>query len=167
MNIFCLSECPNESARWLVDKHVVKMLLESLQIMSTVADYLGLQGPYRPVMLNHPCTIWARESSENFSWLWQHAIAISETYTDRYGKRHKSAMSMMKHNDVWKEVIEILPKTGQTDFAVAISPNMRCRYLPGFEELSTVEKYRAYYVYDKDRIAVWSWPHEKPEWYGE
>jgi len=53
MNIFCTDKSPVVSASNVIDKHVVKMPLESLQMMSTIADYLGFDSPYRPVMLNH------------------------------------------------------------------------------------------------------------------
>ena len=69
MNIFVLDEDPKVAASLVIDKHSVKMPLESMQMMSTIADHLGLDSPYDPVMLNHPCTIWARESRQNLRTL--------------------------------------------------------------------------------------------------
>ena len=69
MNIFVLDMSPEISARHMVDKHVVKMPTESMQMLSTNLDYFNIQSPYKPVMLNHPCTIWARQSYENHEWL--------------------------------------------------------------------------------------------------
>lgn len=167
MNIFATDNCPIQSAVNLNDRHAVKMFLESMQMMATIADYLGFDSPYRPVMLNHPCTIWARESKQNFQWLWDHAVAIAEVYSARYDRVHKCEITMNEYEHVWNKVLDSLPDTELTDFAIAISPSMRCRHLPNFDELSTVEKYRMYYIYDKDQIAVWSYPHSKPTWYKE
>ena len=66
MNIFILNEDQIKAAKDMCNMHVVKMPTESLQMMSTIADHLGFDSPYRPVMLNHPCTIWARKSKQNF-----------------------------------------------------------------------------------------------------
>jgi len=164
MNIFVIDEQPKIAAQHVLDKHVVKMPLESLQMMSTIANYLGFDSPYRPVMLRHPCTIWARESRQNFLWLWEHAGSLCEEYTSRYGKTHKCELTMNDYNHVWIDVVETLPDIGLTPFAIAISDNMFCRQVEGFDKMSTVDKYRQYYIHDKKRIATWK--QNKPSWYG-
>ena len=163
MNIFCTDKSPVVSANNVIDKHVVKMPLESLQMMSTIADYLGFDSPYRPVMLNHPCTIWARESRQNFLWLWEHAGSLCEEYTSRYGKTHKCELTMNDYNHIWIDVVETLPDIGLTPFAIAISENMKCRQVKGFDDMSEIDKYRQYYIQDKARIATWK--KNKPWWY--
>ena len=163
MNIFVLDEEPSKAATYVLDKHAVKMPLESLQMMSTIADHLGFDSPYRPVMLNHPCTIWARESRQNFLWLWEHAGSLCEEYTSRYGKTHKCELTMNDYNPIWMEVVETLPDVGLTPFAIAIADNMHCRKVSGFDQMSTVDKYRQYYIHDKRRIAYWK--KEEPSWY--
>jgi hypothetical protein len=165
MNIFVIDEQPKIAAQHVLDKHVVKMPLESLQMMSTIANYLGFDSPYRPVMLNHPCTIWARESQQNFLWLWEHAGSLCEEYTSRYGKTHKCELTMNDYNHIWVEVVEALPDIGLTPFAIAIADNMFCRQVEGFNKMSTVDKYRQYYIHDKKRIATWK--QNKPQWYGD
>lgn len=165
MNIFVVDESPEISAISLLDKHIVKMPLESLQMMSTIADYLGFDSPYRPVMLNHPCTIWARESKQNFLWLWEHAGSLCEEYTSRYGKTHKCELTMNDYNPSWMNVVEKLPDKGLTPFAIAISDTMLCRKIEGFDDLSEVDKYRQYYIHDKRRIATWR--QNKPDWFVE
>tara|TARA_R110002020_G_scaffold32427_3_gene99771 strand:+ start:18103 stop:18603 length:501 start_codon:yes stop_codon:yes gene_type:complete len=164
MNIFVLDKEPTIAAKHVLDKHAVKMPLESLQMMSTIADHLGFDSPYRPVMLNHPCTIWARKSRQNFLWLWEHAGSLCEEYTSRYGKTHKCELTMNDYNHVWIEVVDSLPDTGLTPFAIAIADNMFCRQVEGFDKMSTVDKYRQYYIHDKKRIATWR--KNKPSWYG-
>ena len=131
--------------------------------MSTIADHLGFDSPYRPVMLNHPCTIWARESKQNFLWLWEHAGSLCEEYTSRYGKTHKCELTMNDYNHIWMDVVEALPDIGLTSFAIAISENMKCRQVKGFDTMSEIDKYRQYYIQDKARIATWK--KNKPWWY--
>ncbi len=93
MNIFVTSPCPYESARYLDDKRVIKMVLESVQLLSTaVNEIAGKQvGPYRTTHKNHPCAVWARQNRANFNWLVRHAAGLAAEYKRRYGKTHKSA----------------------------------------------------------------------------
>ena len=163
MNIFILDEKPSKAANYVLDKHAVKMPLESLQMMSTIANYLGFDSPYRPVMLNHPCTIWARKSKQNFLWLWEHAGYLCEEYTARYKKTHKCEITMNDYNPIWMEVVEKLPDKGLTPFAIAIADHMLCRKIENFDELSAVDKYRQYYIHDKKGIATWK--QNEPEWF--
>ena len=69
MNIFYLDEDTEICAQYHCDKHVVKMILEYAQILCTVLHELGQEAPYRPTHRNHPCTVWARESLDNWIWL--------------------------------------------------------------------------------------------------
>lgn len=69
MNIFALDQCPVKSAQLLNDKHVVKMCLESAQILCTVHRGFGLDAPYRPTHKRHPCMLWVAESHGNYIWL--------------------------------------------------------------------------------------------------
>ena len=163
MNIFVLSENPTESAKMMIDKHVVKMPTESMQMISTITDYMGFDSPYKPVMLNHPSTIWARESQDNFQWLLDHCQALCEEYTFRYDKIHKVQNTLEQNYNVLMEVKNHLPNIGLTPFAIAISPNMNCRKHPEFESATTVHKYRLYYLEDKWKFA--SWKFGSPSWW--
>ena len=114
MNIFILDEDLDTNAEYHVDKHIVKMPLEAAQMLCTVHwinKYVGYvprkltsdewalvskqktniprDFPYLPTMYNHPCTIWARSSMDNYEWLYTYALALGEEYTYRYGKVHK------------------------------------------------------------------------------
>lgn len=89
MNIFASFACPVLSARYLDDKRVVKMVLESAQLLSTAITTRGGKGPYRSTHVNHPCSIWARSSVANYKWLLEHFVALTVEYHCRYGKVHK------------------------------------------------------------------------------
>ena len=166
MNIFILSEDAEECAKMMCDKHVVKMPTESLQMLSTIADHLGYENvPFKPVMLNHPCTIWARESKQNFSFLLSHTAALCAEYQFRYGKIHKVQDLLRLYTVLWVKVVNDLPDIGLTPFAVAISEDMLCRRIEGFNDMSVVEKYRHYYLEDKWKIGQWK--TNPPYWWPE
>ena len=88
MNIFMLDDEPALAAQYHCDQHVVKMILESAQIMSTVRD--GAGGLYKPTHKHHPCTVWAGESADNYRWLYDLYVQLGLQYTERFGKIHKS-----------------------------------------------------------------------------
>lgn len=151
MNIFVLDNNPSTAANYLCDKHVVKMVLETAQILCTIANQQGLASPYKTTHGNHPCTVWARESLNNWLWLVEHGSAIALEYTKRYGKVHKSQAVIN-----WCfENIPNLPDTGLTPFAQAMPDEYRCD--------NAVAAYRAYYRGAKADIATWK--SEKPEWW--
>ena len=164
MNIFTLDESPRKSAEMMLDKHVVKMPTESLQMLFTIVDHLGLEAGWKPVMLNHPSTIWARETRQNFQWLREHTYALCNEYTFRYGRIHKVEVLMNQYAEQMDEAEMLLPDDGLTPFAIAISPHMECRKSDGFDEMSTIEKYRQYYLDDKWRFAIWT-KRAEPSWW--
>ena len=90
MNIFALDSDPVKAAMFHSDKHVVKMILETAQILSTVKRKYGWDTTYRPTHQNHPCTLWAGRTKENYLWLRDLGRALSTEYHRRYGKTHKS-----------------------------------------------------------------------------
>lgn len=99
MNIFYLDENATKCAQAHYDKHVVKMVLETAQILSTVYHVYDDQPTYRiykPTHINHPSVKWACESASNWNWLRQLGLALGEEYTHRYGKVHKSKLVIAK-----------------------------------------------------------------------
>ena len=92
MNIFYLDHDPYRAASYFYDKHKVKMILESAQMLCTAHHVYGNPDdvPYRQAHLNHPSTIWARQSRPNYYWLYEHMIALGQEYTKRYDKVHMS-----------------------------------------------------------------------------
>ena len=154
MNIFVLHNDPATAAQMMCDKHVVKIILESNQMLSTVARNHGHNAPYRSTHANHPCTLWAGESQDNWDWLVDHSRALCEEYTERYGKVHKSQAVTE-----WAEDLDIgLPARGQTPFRLAMPD--------GYKTNDPVESYRKYYIGDKARFAKWK-TGNVPSWWSE
>ena len=106
MNIFYLNECPKKAAKLQYNKHVVKMILESAQMLCTAHHHYGNGDnvPYKKAHYNHPSTIWVRENSIHYDWLYFHMRALGLEYTRRYGKNHMS-ITKCKHLYVHPENI--------------------------------------------------------------
>ena len=159
MNIFVLDECPIQSAQMQCDKHVVKMPLETAQMLCSVWHRYGLgdKVPYREAHKNHPCTLWTGDSAENYEWLWQHGMELCFEYTRRYNKIHKC-----------QQVIMDLDKVHATMFPVDTNgtPHPQCmpeEYKEGMH--NSVLAYRRYYVNDKKDIAKWEKSRAVPKWF--
>jgi len=92
MNIFYLDESPVVSAKLQYNKHVVKMILESAQMLCAAHHVLGssIDIPYKLAHKNHPSTVWVRENSIHYDWLYLHMRALGLEYTRRYSKNHMS-----------------------------------------------------------------------------
>ena len=91
MNIFYLDRDPSEAARLQCDRHVVKMILETAQLLSTAHAELDGESPaYKPTHKNHPSAVWVRSSDHAYTWTWRHLKALGSEYEDRYGKVHKT-----------------------------------------------------------------------------
>lgn len=161
MNIFFLDENPKLSAQYHVDKHVVKMILETAQLLCSVHhvtdqvnDQVNDQVPYKLSHKNHPCAVWARQSLSNYLYLCELGLELGKEYTHRYGKRHKSI-------DVINWCILNRPNIPDIDFT---TPAMT---MPDeFKTDSVVESYRNYYMGAKINLASWK-NREKPFWFGK
>lgn len=91
MNIFYLDHDPCEAARMQCDRHVVKMILETAQLLSTAHAELDGESPaYKPTHKNHPSAVWVRSSAAAYRWAWRHLEALGHEYTRRYGNVHKT-----------------------------------------------------------------------------
>lgn len=152
MNIFILSKNIEKCAKYHCDKHVVKMILEYSQILSTVCRLNGLDEGYKKTHINHPCVVWARESKSNWLWLRELNYFLHEEYKYRYGKDkiHKSYL-------VSEELpVPELPKLGITTFVQAMPEEHRNK--------DVVKAYRDYYFNEKHNIASWT-KRSKPYWF--
>ena len=157
MNIFVLDENPQIAAQMHNDKHVVKMILETAQLLCGVhhmSDGTSAeQVPYKLSHKNHPCSIWSRECIENYVWLCDLGLSLCEEYTYRYGKRHKSQDVIewcLVHNPN-------IPSNGNiTPFALAMPDECKVS--------SAVESYRKYYITHKKSLGVWK-GRKTPEWF--
>ena len=112
MNIFVTDSDPIKSAQFLDNKRVIKMILESAQMLSTALHFYGVEAPYKSTHVNHPCNIWCRSNKSNYGWLLKHFKALCEEYTFRYNKVHKCE----QYFKFFKDNIEALPSGELTDF---------------------------------------------------
>jgi hypothetical protein len=143
MNIFVLDEDPRIAATMMCDKHVVKMILETAQMLCSVVRKQGGWAPYRQTHARHPCTMWAGESEANWRWLLEHGNALCAEYTQRYSKRHKS-QSIIDYCDH----LEMNFNTQEpTPFAQAMPEE--------YKDENAVKAYRAYYHGEKSSFATW------------
>ena len=91
MNIFYLDSDPYVAAQMQCDRHVVKMIVETAQLLSTAHAELDGESPaYRPTHKNHPSAVWVRSSAYAYAWAWRHLKALGDEYAERYGKVHKT-----------------------------------------------------------------------------
>lgn len=145
MNIFILDENTELCAQYHCDKHVVKMILESAQLLCTaVQENTRIEGLYKPTHRNHPCGIWTRTSRSNFLWLADLARQLCTEYTYRYSKQHNSLKTINRCVDL-QELIQPGPLT---PFAKAMPDEYR--------NDGIVESYRKYYIGAKSDILCYS-----------
>ena len=137
MNIFVVDKDPWVAAQMLCDRHVVKMILESAQMLSTVMHKNGDPGPIRPTHHNHPCTVWAGASFDNYLWLCAHFDGLLIEYTKSYNKIH----AYQVHLDTLYKYGLKLPEKGLTPFAQAMPEQ--------YKNPDAVKAYRDYYCGDK------------------
>ena len=99
MNIFVLHTDPETCARMHCDKHVVKMISETVQLLCTCHHFYDNHDvPYKACQLNHPCNRWLRESKANYRWLYNLGVFLYKEYKHRYGdKEHKSGELLLLH----------------------------------------------------------------------
>jgi hypothetical protein len=178
MNIFVLNLDPVIAAQEQCNAHVVKMIVESAQMLSTAHRVLdgklvydlSAKGRkitryvleehgdlfYKSVHVNHPSTVWTRESIENYNWHYKHFVALCKEYTYRYGKIHATEARLL-------ELLATPPKNipnGQlTPFKLAMKANPEC-----IKECP-VESYQRYYATKVDRFKmIWS-NRQVPAWF--
>lgn len=91
MNLFASDPCPALSAQALDDKRVVKMALETAQLLSTAVHHgmvFANAEVYQPAYVNHPVTVWVRSSPEAFIWTFQHFHWLLDEYRLRFNRQH-------------------------------------------------------------------------------
>lgn len=157
MNIFVLDNDPIKAAQMHCDKHAVKMVLEVAQMLSTahrVLDEVDSDVLYKSTHKNHPCSVWARESSGNYEWLYEHFVALCDEYTHRYGKVH---MTDTKLRETLKSLPENITPGTMTPFALAMPDDVKTN--------DAVESYRSYYSVHKSDIATWQKCRPAPAWW--
>ena len=156
MNIFYLDKNPKVAAQMMCDKHVVKMILESAQMLSTALDgdkKADSRGLYKMAHKNHPSTIWVRASSENYRWLWKHFDALLKEYTHRYGKHHAT--------ERLRNVLFMPPLNIDIHAPFTEPPQCMPEICKGED---TVLAYQNYYIIEKSGFARWT-NRTAPTWF--
>lgn len=181
MNIFYLSTNPIQAAQYHLDKHVVKMILESAQLLCTahrildgkeiqvstitkagksrlvkryvLANKKNDQVMYNATHINHPCAIWCRETINNYMWLYDLFVALCDEYTFRYGKKHKTDILL---RDILKSPPVSIPDSPFTSPAQAMPDQ--------YKHSDAVVAYRNYYIGAKAKFAKWT-IRPTPDWF--
>ena len=180
MNIFILNNDPVRSALDQCDKHIVKMPLESAQMLSTahrildgtetkrpsksgktMVKYWTLDNLYEDVMYavahrGHPCTVWTMETKDNYMWHYEHFVALCDEYKYRYQREH---LSYTKLKDILSKAPKNIPVGGLTPFPQAMPDDVK--------NPDPVEAYRSYYGKYKRELAVWNKSRPAPNWWGQ
>jgi len=159
MNIFYLDRDPVKAANMMCDKHVVKMIIESAQMLSTTHrvidgdEIAGKLDLYKLAHKNHPSTKWVRASIWNYQWLYDHFVALCKEYTARYKKVHATERLIYP---LEKPPLAIDSLKGFTD-----PPQCMPDYCKGDD---TVVAYKNYYILEKASFAKWNYS-EIPSWW--
>jgi hypothetical protein len=175
VNIFYLHEDARTCAQQHVDKHVVKMILEYAQLLSTAhrvldgteTTALSKSGRkqkvwalpderndvlYKATHINHPSAKWARHTISNYHWLYSLWVECLIEYTHRYGKTHsceRLAKVLCHHPN----------STPQGEFSAP------WRAMPDEFKVDgdTIQSYRNYYNGAKSHMFKWK-TRETPDW---
>ena len=165
MNIFILDSNYIECAKLHNDTHVRKMLVESCQLLCS-AHYSNPHNvrtdiPYKKTHMNHPCSKWVRESKQNYIWLCNLALELSNEFEYRFGKTHKS-----KEVAQWcsENVPSYLRNIGLTKFPIGFN---RIKYKDLINDSNIVQTYQLFYKNHKQAMSngrIYTWTkRNKPE----
>jgi hypothetical protein len=178
MNVFYLDENPQKAASYHCDKHVVKMIVEYAQLLSTTHRILDgdlyydktkngskikrwkLENEtkenviYKASHINHPSNIWTRSSSKHYDWLYNCFIELGLEFERRYKKEHSSILKL--HN-----ILKEKPKNIKDNGFVEPPPAM-----PNYCKIknNSVASYKRYYAMEK-HFAKWEKLNNTPEWF--
>lgn len=187
MNLFFLSLNLKKCAKYHCDKHLVKMILETTQLLYTAhhlnrktgrwiekrnQEYIkrGLEPlkVYKCTHAKHPTAIWVRISKANYKFASKLGILLCKEYTKRYNKVHKCQEHLeWLHSNRPPFHIEPSYKEGQ----FLATKNLRKGITPvplampeEYYDDDPVVAYRNYYINEKAGFAVWRYT-ETPGWY--
>ena len=166
MNIFYLSRSIINACIYHCDKHVVKMILETTQLLYTClhltmtnTEWLdkapknksGQRG-YKKCHDNHPCSKWTRESLDNYKWLCEFGLQLCKEYSYRYENTH----SCQEHLEFLATIEPPIESKGKTKMPQAMPDE--------YKRDDAVEAYRAYYRGAKKKFCKWT-KRDMPEWF--
>ena len=156
MNLFYLHRDPVEAARMQCDRHVVKMILETAQMLSTAHVELdGIQVAYKATHKNHPSTVWVRSSASAYEWAFTHMMALGDEYTRRYGKVHKTIREHAK-------MLSMLP-VNLDDCRLPFVDPPQCMY----DECKRDDTVLAYQLYYNAKADEWAAKGRPMTWEGK
>jgi hypothetical protein len=155
VNIFILDSDIKTCARYHADQHVIKMILESAQMLCTVININGGRAPYKTTHMKHPCTLWAGRSLSNWRWLRRLALALNQEYRYRFRAVSDHASASVIRELPPPPIIDV----GRTEFAQAMPERYK---VPG----DAVQAYRHFYIGEKARFAKWT-RRRPPGWFIE
>ena len=180
MNLFYLDKDPIKAAQLQCDKHVVKMIVESAQMLSTAhrmldgnlietrtktgrkSKYYELpddreQLLYKAVHHHHPCTVWTMKSNNNYTWHWVHFKALCNEYTYRYGKVHKTDALL---TDALRQLPRNIPVGYLSPLPLAMGAAPEC-----IDYSDPVGSYRKFYQTKQARFKMAWTKREVPDWF--
>jgi hypothetical protein len=178
MNIFVLDRDPRLAARAHCDTHVVKMVLETAQLLSTAHAHFGeaaydkASGEWRvggrrvycPTHMGHPCAVWVRETPGNYRWAYKLLEHLLNEYQRRYGDAAK------KRHKTWEVFPALREPPRRLSASFADRPDAMTPFALAMPEQhrgdDPVASYRAYYRADKSGIASYRLGNT-PEWMAE
>jgi len=161
MNIFYLDQDPELAAQYQCNKHVVKMIIETAQMLSTAhrmldgVDYANEVGLYLCTHVNHPSTMWVRDSAANYQWTHDHLVALLNEYTHRYNKVHRTD----------RLVVPLSKLPDNIDKKKAFTEPPLCMD-DEYKQRDHIEAYRDFYYGRKHGFAKWS-KRDCPTWFYE
>jgi hypothetical protein len=174
MNIFYTDSDPKIAAQNMVDRHVVKMILESAQLLSTAhrlldaKEYVGKSESgknikrwklsneideilYSATHNNHPSSIWTRKNSANYDWLYVHFISMGEEYTHRYGRNHLTIEKL-------GVILKAKPKNiNKSETITKMFPCMDEKYVVSEDPITNYRNY-----YNNGKADLFRWTNRKP-----
>ena len=153
MNIFLLDHDIERCAQYHCDQHVVKMILESVQLLCTALNKKGMNTPYKSTHLKHPCVLWVEQSYDNFLWLKDLTLFLNDEYRYRFDKAiDHGSMSVLPLISRYR-----YERCGLTPFAQA---------MPEVYKVAgdAVSAYRRFYTGEKAHFARWT-RRDVPEWF--
>jgi len=143
MNIFYLDKDPKKAAEHQYNKHIVKMILESAQMLCSAHRHHGnFDVPYQSTHINHPSTRWVRDNANHYQWLYTHMMALGREYTKRYNKKHLTITKC-------ENVLSLNPPN--LDFKPFEQPPQAMPEI--YKEDCSVDAYWNYYLLGKKHIA--------------
>lgn len=156
MNIFVLDRDPKLCAQYHNNKHVVKMILESTQLLNNalIARVPDYEPVYRKTHWNHPASVWTRSNLDNFKWLLSLANELCHEYSYRYDKVHKCEQYLIRFSEI--DFKDFLSNGKEIEFVQCMPEE--------YKQNDAVEAYRTYYKKDKVHIASWK-RRGIPEWW--